>query len=276
MKVLVTDRYPTEILNSLIAAGASYIRSETQQPTEEELKEVEALLIRSRTKVGDKLLSKANRLKVIVTATSGFDHIDLLACKEKNIQVAYTPNANAQSTAELTLFMILATLRNIPSIEMAKKQLKWKDQIQTGQELKGKTVGIIGLGRVGGTLAKLLSAFDTEILAYDPYLDGETIESRYAKKTNMTELLKASDIISLHVPLTPETRNMIAANTLEEVSSDSYLINCSRGSVVNEADLLTFLDNGDLSGAALDVFTFEPLKPDSPIRNTPKFIGAPI
>ena len=275
MKVLVTDRYPTENLGALKAIDAEVVRSESFQPTAEELKGAEALLIRSRTKVGDKLLSKAKDLKVIITATSGFDHIDLEACEKQNVKVAYTPNANAQSAAEHTLFLMLGALRKISSIEMAKKQRQWKDKIDTGNELYGKTVGIIGLGRVGKAVANLLTPFKTKTLAYDPYLDGDTIKDFHAETTNMTELLKAADIVTLHVPLTKETRNMIAMNTIDELSSDTIIVNCSRGPVVNEPDLLEALDNNDLRAAALDVFQFEPLKEDSPIRKHPKIYWTP-
>lgn len=275
MKVLVTDRYPTETLAPLASINAKVTRAKDLQPTAEELDGAEALLIRSRTKVGTKLLSKAKDLKVIITATSGFDHIDLKACQEKNIQVSYAPNANAQSAAEHTLFLMLGALKNISNIERTKAQGEWKDKLSAGNELHGKTVGIIGMGRVGRALANLLTPFKTKTIAYDPYVSGDMIREFHADKTDMTGLLKEADIITLHVPLTKETNNMIANNTLQEVSSDAIIINASRGPVVNEADLLQALDSNNLRGAALDVFIHEPLKEDSPIRTHQKVYWTP-
>ncbi len=281
MKILVTDRYPTEVCERLrLELGADVVRAASLQPTAEELAGAEILMIRSRTRVDAKLLGRATDLKFVVTATSGFDHVDLKACEERHVAVSYTPNANAQSAAELTLLLLLGVLRKLPAVMKSQRSAvesstRWKDALSAGHELQGKTVGIIGFGRVGRRFAHLLAGFSCRILAYDPYVDAETMRAANVEKCSLTEILRSSEVLSLHVPLTKETFKMMGGQNLSLLGSDSVLINASRGPVVNEQALVEALSTGQLAGAGLDVFENEPLSADSKLRVLENLLWTP-
>lgn len=231
------------------------------------------LIIRSRTKITRELLAQAPNLNLIITSTSGFDHIDLVATTDRNIHVAYTPEANAQSAAELTWGLILNTHR--PMFE-SHKQIKaglWdREKLFTGFELAGKTIGIVGLGRIGQKIATMAKAFSMNIVAFDPYQEDEVFEKFKLERSSYEELLKHSDIITFHVPLTKETKNMLNRSHYEYTTKDVVIINASRGSVVNEDDLCEALDEGVVRMAGLDVFAKEPLSRESKLLKSPKVI----
>lgn len=276
MKILVLDRYPEEALSPLKKIpGAEIIQQQNPTPTTEHLSSVEAMLIRSRTLINIELLRKTPQLKVVVTATSGFNHIDVQECKRRDIKVFYTPEANAQSAAEMTILLMLNCLRRIPQVISVNQQNLWKDHLSAGEELSGKMIGLIGFGRVGKKVAKLAQAFEADVQFYDPYVDFETASQTGTQKTDLTQLLKTSDIVSLHVPLTPITKNLMHANNLAEMSSEAYLINASRGEVVSEIALIQALASGQLAGAGLDVFEREPLAAESKLRSLPNVFITP-
>ena len=197
-------------------------------------------------------------LKAIVTRSAGYNHIDLEYCKKKGIKVYNVPDYGDETVAEFTLLLILSVLRKMKKImhEMWFSRSVNHEELE-GKDLQGKTVGIIGTGRIGSKVIKLLSSFDVEILAYDVYPKEELIKKYGVKYTSLEELIKNSDVVSLHVPLLPSTRHLINKKNIKKFKKGAYLINTSRGEVVENEALLYGLNEGILSGAALDVIESE-------------------
>lgn len=239
----------------------------------DDLSDVEALIIRSRTKIDKDLLARARNLKLIVTATSGFNHIDLDLTQERNIKVAFAPEANAASAAELTISLVLACARQTIQAHHAVKSGDWNSKLQEGFQLGGHTYGVIGLGRIGTRVARMAKAFDMKVIGYDPYADENAFVD--AQRMSLEELLKMSDVISLHVPFTKETRKMINRSTLEYMHRDAILVNTSRGEVVDEQDLCEALKKGWLRAVGLDVFVKEPLPKDSNLLQQSRVVFSP-
>lgn len=239
------------------------------------LAQAEILLIRSRTKVDRDFLAGAPSLKLIVTSTSGFDHIDWRACQQRGIQVAFTPSANAQSTAELTLLLILASERQLLTARKNVRENKWRQGLPRCKGLSGLELGIVGLGRVGRQVAKLAQAFGMRVSAYDPYIEAEVFESLNVARLAFIELLKLSDYVSLHVPLTSETKHLLNQPTFNEMQVEAFLINTCRGPVVDENALLTALDDSTIAGAAMDVIEREPPPQGHRVLTHPKLLLTP-
>lgn len=262
--IIVSEVFAPQALAKLKSLGTHNVLTPTnEKELHEALTECEILIIRSRTRIDQNLLLKCPQLRLIVTATSGFDHINFEECRKRQIHMAYTPSANAQSTAELTLALILNLLRHLPMAAQAASSGAWRKHIPRGHELKGMHLGIVGLGRVGQKVAKLGHAFGMRVHACDPYLEADVFKELQVEPLALSELFHVADVLTLHVPLTRETRHMINAQTLRSMNSDAYLINAARGELVNEAELCLALDEGLLRGAALDVFEREPLAKDS-------------
>ncbi len=253
MNVVVLEPYS---LNSLARLKAAHLFALSESAND--LAQAEILLIRSRTRIDAKFLDKASRLKLIVTATSGFDHIDLIETKRRGIVTTHTPDANAQSTAELTIGLILALERQIPQAHKNVRGNNWREGLKRPKGLEGKTLGIVGLGRVGSRVARVASALGMRIEAYDPYVTDTTFQKSAATRIGFIELLRTADIVTLHVPLTNETTHMLAQPTFLEMQNDAFLINTCRGPVVDENDLLMALDDRVIAGAAMDVIEREP------------------
>lgn len=261
-KVLITDRCDEKARVFLESQDELEIRvSQSPHLKSENLDGVECLFIRSRTLVDKALLERAKDLKLVVTATSGFDHIDLVAAQERGVKVAFTPEANAASAAELTWALVLACARNLKL---------WSQNSKLGHQLAGKTYGVIGCGRIGSRVARIAQAFGMRVLVYDAYVGDIPWERR-----GLDELLRESDVVSLHVPLTRETRKMINRNTLEGLSSQSILVNTSRGEVIDEVALIDVLREGDIGAVGLDVVEREPLTPDYPLHKFENVILTP-
>ncbi len=218
-------------------------------------------------------LEKADRLKVIARYGVGVDNVDLQAAREKGIVVTNTPGANAVSVAELALTLMLALARQIPSAVQAVRQGEWPRL--SGISLENKTVGILGLGAIGKQLARRLSGFDCRILAYEPYPDTAFARAHQVALEPLDIVLAESDFVSLHLPLLPETRGLVNADFLAKMKKGAYLINTSRGEVVNEEALLQALQSGHLRGAGLDAFIVEPPDPQSPLLQLPQVIATP-
>ncbi len=218
-------------------------------------------------------LQAADRLKVIARYGVGIDSVDLDAAREKGIVVTNTPGANSVSVAELALGLMLTLARQISEADKAVHQGKWPRL--AGVSLEGKTVGILGLGAIGKQLAKRLAGFDCKILAYDPFGDPVYAAANHITLLPMDEVLKASDFVSLHLPLTPETRNMVNREFLGQMKKGAYLINTSRGEAVDEAALYEALSGGHIRGAALDAFIVEPPDPANPLLALPQVIVTP-
>ena len=218
-------------------------------------------------------LAGADRLKVIARYGVGVDAVDLNACREKGIIVTNTPGANSASVAELTLALILSLARQIPEAVASTRQGSFPRL--AGISLKGKTVGLVGLGAIGKQVARRLAGFDCRILAYDPYPDKAFASQQDIQVTTLTELLADSDFVSLHLPLLPETRQLVNDQFLSQMKPGAYLINTARGELVDEAALLRGLQNGRLRGVALDVFAKEPPDPDHPLLKLKQVIAVP-
>ncbi len=218
-------------------------------------------------------LQAADCLKVISRYGVGVDNVDHSAARQKNIVLTNTPGANSVSVAELALALMLALARQIPEAVEAVHCGKWPRL--SGQSLQGKTIGILGLGAIGKQLARRLAGFDCRILAYDPYPDLAFIQQMGISLLEIDQILPQADFISLHLPLLPETAGLVDADFLAKMKSGAYLVNTSRGEVVNEAALLQALQSGRLRGAALDAFSPEPPDPHNPLLALPQVIATP-
>ena len=259
MKVLVVDAIAPE--------GLAYLRDrkfevdEIHRPAREalyaRLPEYEALVTRSGTAITAELLEHAPRLRFLGRAGVGVDNIDVEACSRRGIVVVNAPFGNVVSAAEHTIGMTLALARRIPDAQAVLKALTWDRSIY-GSELFRKTIGVVGLGKVGSRVAARLRAFDVTLLVFDPYIPESRAADFGATLTDFDTLLRTADIITFHVPLTAETENMAAARELALTKPGVRIVNCARGGIVNEADLLAALESGHVAGAAIDVWTEEP------------------
>ncbi len=228
--------------------------------------EYEGLIVRSATKVDADVIEAGKRLRVIGRAGTGLDNIDLSAASKRGIVVMNTPGANTITTAEHALSMMLALSRNIPQANASMKQHKWERKKFEGVELSGKTLGIIGMGRVGSEVAKrAMKGFNMRVIAYDPYISTELAAKMEIELVELDRLFRESDYISLHAALTPDTRHLLNAKTLAQVKKGVRIINCARGEMIDEQALYEAIQSGHVAGAALDVFEEEPPPPHSPL-----------
>lgn len=273
-KILITDRFAIEG-EAKLRPFFEVMRSETHIPTQDELRKVKALIIRSRTKITKELLDLAPDLELIITSTSGYDHIDFDQTTERKIKVSYTPEANGQSAAELTVLLILASAREINLASQMVRTGIWKRTDIKGYQLAGKSLGIVGLGRVGSRVSKIAHAMGMDVYAYDPYKEDLAFEEAHAKRLGYTELLRMCNIVSYHVPSTKETYQMLNRRLFEDMLPGMIVINTSRGEVWNELDILHGLTTGVLERAGFDVFVKEPLPKDSSFINHPKVVTTP-
>jgi D-3-phosphoglycerate dehydrogenase len=218
-------------------------------------------------------LQTADRLKVIARYGVGVDSVDLEAAREKGIVVTNTPGANSVSVAELALGLMLALARRVPEADKAVH--KGEFPRYSGVSLEGKTIGILGLGAIGKQLARRLAGFDCKILAYDPYADASFAAANNVAVLPLDDVLKASDFISLHMPLLPETRGLVDRAFLGKMKKGAYLVNTSRGEAIDEQALFEALSSGHIRGAALDAFTVEPPDPSHPLLSLPQVIATP-
>jgi len=235
----------------------------------------DGLIVRSATTVTPKVISAGRKLKVIGRAGVGVDNIDLKAATAAGIIVQNTPLGNITSAAEHAIALLFSHARNIPRADREMKAGKWGKKGLTGVELSGKTIGIMGMGKVGGIVAKVALALDMTILVFDPYLTDRKAEELRVTKTDLDTLLKESDFITVHTPLTAETKNLINADKMKLMKKSVRIINAARGGIVNEKDLFDALKNGTIAGAALDVFETEPLAADSPLRSLDNTVLTP-
>ncbi len=277
MKILVADSVSeraVEILREQKSWDVVFLPKKAGANVAEEIVDAEALVVRSATKVTSQLLAKAARLRVIGRAGTGVDNVDLDAATQKGVVVMNTPGGNAVSVAEHTMALLLSLARRVPQADALMKQGRWEKKKFEGMELRGKTLGLIGLGQTGSDVARLAKAFEMQIIAYDPYVSSLLAGELEVKLASLEEVLKAADFISLHASATPETRHLINARTLALVQPGVRIVNCARGDLVNEADLLAAIEDGRVAGAALDVFETEPPK-DSKLVSHPNVIATP-
>ncbi|MBL8958403.1 MAG: phosphoglycerate dehydrogenase, partial [Gemmatimonadetes bacterium] len=220
-------------------------------------------------------LAKADRLKAIGRAGVGVDTIDVDAASARGIPVLTAPAGNTIAAAELTMALLLAVARKVPAADRSMKAGEWDRKSFNGIELYGKTLGLVGAGRIGGQVAKRARAFGMQVMVYDPYLTPERAMELDVRLAPLTEVIAQADVLSVHVPLTEATANLIGASQLASMKKGALLLNVARGGVVNEQALLDALTSGHLAGAALDVYEQEPLGKDSPLRSLPNVVMTP-
>jgi len=276
MKILVSDPIAEEGLERLRQAGFEVDVKTGLTPEELQaiIPEYAGLIVRSATEVTREVIAAAKELRAIGRAGIGLDNIDLEAARERGIKVLNTPGATTISVAELTLGHMLALARQIPQATASLKAGKWEKKRFMGTELHGKTLGIIGIGRIGREVAKRAAAFGMDLVAYDPYVREAEVRGLGVKLLPLEDLLPYSDWITIHVPLTPETRHLLGEREFRMMKDGVRLINCARGGVVDEKALYEALVSGKVAGAALDVFEEEPPK-DNPLLELDNVIATP-
>ncbi|HVY71963.1 MAG TPA: phosphoglycerate dehydrogenase [Verrucomicrobiae bacterium] len=237
--------------------------------------EVEAMVVRSETKITRKLIEAAPKLRVVGRAGVGVDNVDVDAATQRGIVVMNTPAGNTISTAELTFSMLMALARKIPQAHGSMKAGEWNRKAFSGVELYNKTLGILGMGRIGSEVARRAIAFGMRVLAYDPYLTLSRAKSLQVELVELGEVYSRSDFITVHMPMTDETKGMVNNAAFAQMKKGVRILNCARGGIVAETDLLTAIKEGKVAGAALDVYETEPLPKDSPLRALPEVIMTP-
>ncbi len=240
------------------------------------LTDVEAMVVRSETKVTRKLMEGAPNLKVVGRAGVGIDNVDVEAATQRGVVVMNTPGGNTITTAELTFFMLGSLARKIPPAHASMVAGKWDRKLFQGTELAGKTLGVLGAGRIGTEVAKRAIAFGMRVIAYDPFLnDSRAKQLGIEAISDPDGVYREADFITVHMPVTAETRGMLNAEAFARMKPGVRLINCARGEIIHEDDLVTALRSGRVAGAALDVFAVEPLAADHPLRSLPNVILTP-
>jgi D-3-phosphoglycerate dehydrogenase len=238
--------------------------------------DTEAMVVRSETRITRKLMEAAPKLKVVGRAGVGVDNVEVEAATARGIVVMNTPAGNTVSTAELTFSMLMALARKIPQAHASMRAGEWNRKAFSGTELYGKTLGILGVGRIGGEVARRAVAFGMKVLAFDPYLTPARAEALQVELLNdLNRLYPQVDFLTVHMPMTEETKGMVNAAAFARMKQGARVLNCARGGIIREADLLAALNSGQIAGAALDVYEAEPLAKDSPLRAHPNVIMTP-
>ncbi len=275
-RVLVADPLAEEGLRLLRQYGQVDVRTSLSvQELVEAIGDYDALIVRSGTQVTRTVLAAAHRLKVIARAGVGVDNIDVDAATEYGVLVVNAPTGNIVAAAEHTIALLMALARKLPHAHMSMRSGGWNRKQFMGVEVREKMLGLVGLGRVASEVARRARGLEMHVIAHDPYVSEEYAHKLGVELVPIDTLLTRSDFVSLHLPLTPQTRSFINAERLAQVRPGAYLINTSRGGVIDEDALLQALDEGRLAGAALDVFATEPLPSDHPLRSHPRVILTP-
>ncbi|MBI4834140.1 MAG: hypothetical protein HY811_04905 [Planctomycetes bacterium] len=269
MKVLICDSIDKEAVEQMRKAGLIVDDKGGIKP-EELLKIVEnyeALVVRSATKVTKEVFEKGKKLKIVVRGGVGMDNIDKEAAKKANVVADNTPEASSISVAELTIGLMFAFSRKICVADATMKAGKWEKKRLEGTELYKKTLGLVGIGRIGYEVATRAIALGMSVVAYDPYVKAD--DPRFTKvgikMVSLDEVLKNSDFISMHIPKTNETKNMINTAAFAKMKKNAVIVNCARGGVVSEKDLADAIKAGTIAGACIDVYEKEPILPDNPL-----------
>lgn len=260
-KILISDKLAKDGIDYLKAQDDITIHFETGLSEEalcERIAEVDALLIRSDTQVTENVLRAAKHLKLIGRAGIGVDNVDIPAATEMGVIVMNTPDANATTTAELTIAHLMSLSRHLPAADKSVRQGKWERSKFTGSEVAQKTLGIIGFGTIGRLVASRADVLKMKVIAYDPFVSPEIYTDLQVESVSLDDLVSRSDYITLHCPLIEKTRNIIGAAQFEKMKNSAMLINCARGGLIDEEALYHALKNKHIAGAALDVFDVEP------------------
>lgn len=238
--------------------------------------DVQAIVVRSETKITRRVIEAAPHLRVVGRAGVGVDNVDVEAATQRGIVVMNTPGGNTISTAELTFSMLMSLARNIPQANASMKAGEWNRKAFSGVELYNKSLGILGMGRIGSEVARRAIAFGMRVLAFDPYLSHSRAKQLQVELfENIDDLYPQVDFLTVHMPMTDETRGMINAAAFSRMKKGVRILNCARGGIVNEPDLLAAVQSGQVAGAALDVYETEPLPKDAPLRGLPQVIMTP-
>lgn len=275
-KVLISDKMDpnAEAIFRERGCDVDVITGQTPEELAAIIGQYDGLAIRSSTKVTKAILDAATNLKVIGRAGIGVDNVDIPAASSKGVVVMNTPFGNSITTAEHAIALMFALARQLPEADMSTQAGKWEKNRFMGVELTGKTLGLIGAGNIGGIVASRALGLKMKVVAYDPFLTPERAIEMGVEKAELDGLLERADFITLHTPLTEQTRNILSRENLAKTKKGVRIINCARGGLIDEAALKDALDSGHVAGAALDVFETEPAK-DSPLFGTPNFICTP-
>lgn len=258
MKILVTDPVADEAMDMLREEHDVAFNELTGSELAEEIGPYHGIMVRSGTQVTREVVEAADNLEVIGRAGIGVDNIDLEAASERGVKVVNAPTGATPSVAELTVAHMLALARHLPLADRTMKQGKWAKKQLKGTELKDKTLGLVGCGNIGSLVAEYAQALDMTVVGYDPYLSQEELAEAGIEKKDFDEVLRAADYVSLHVPHVEATHHIIDAEALQTMQPHACLVNCARGGVVDEDALYEALTDGEIAGAALDVYEEEP------------------
>ena len=275
--VLATDKVSTDGLFPLLEDDRFEVRVAESGTSEFDsaLTKASGLIVRSATIVDAGMMDRGQTLAAIGRAGVGVDNIDLQAATERGIAVFNAPGGNTIAATEMTMAMILATVRKVPAADSSLRDGSWDRASFQGVQLEGKTLGLLGAGRIGAEVAIRCKAFGMRVIAFDPYLPEERADMIGVDLVSLEEVVTQGDVISLHVPLNEETRGMVSQEVLDRMKPTTYVVNVSRGGVIDEEALATALREGSIAGAAIDVFETEPLPGDSPLLAVPNLVITP-
>ena len=275
MKIVVAEKVSSNAVKLLQEPGWEVITpDQIDGKLPEHLKTADALVVRSAVQVDGALLEHAPKLRVVGRAGVGVDNVDLDAATRKGIAVMNTPGGNAVAVAEQTIGMMLAMARHLCKADASMHAGKWEKKARQGTELRGKTLGIVGLGRIGMEVARRARAFGMEVVAHDPFVSAAIAKEQDIRLASLDEVYAAADYLTLHVGLTPQTTGMINADSIKKMKKGVRLVNCARGELIDEASLIEALKQGQVAGAGLDVFVQEPLK-NSPLATMDNVVLTP-
>lgn len=275
MKILVGDKISEEAIEKLKKEHEVTFSELSPEELVGEIEKYDALVVRSRTKVTKEIVENGKNLKVIGRAGVGVDNIDVGEATKRKIIVVNAPASSTVAVAELTLAHMLSLARSITKADKSMKEGKWEKKSLMGIELNGKTLGLIGLGRIGSEVAKRARAFGMKCLTYDPYLTKEKRQEFGVELVGIDTLLREADFITIHAALTKETKGLVGAKELAKMKPSAFLINCARGGIVDEKALYNVLKDKKIAGCALDVFEKEPLEKENPLLKLDNIVFTP-
>ena len=276
MKVLISDSIAEKAIQEMKQAGLDVTVQTGLKELEliQKIPPFDVIVVRSGTKVTAGVIEAAKNLKLILRAGVGLDNVDVEAASRKKIQIENTPHATTITVAEHTFALLLSLVRKIPQAYASMQRGEWDRKSFQGTELKGKTLGVVGFGRIGQEVAKRAKAFGMEVVANDHAADLEVAEALEIKLSSLENVLAKADIVTLHLPFAKETRHLFNLKILQKMKKGSYLINASRGGIVDEKALVQVLESGHLAGAAIDVFEVEPPK-ENPLLKMKQVVAVP-
>lgn len=276
MHIVVADDLPASALDLLRREGWT-VDAQSGRPPDRlraDLATADALVVRSATRVTPEIIAAAPKLRAIARAGTGVDNVDVASATARGIVVVNSPGANSVSVAELAMAQILALARKLPAADASMKQGVWDKKSFMGEEIRGKVLGLAGLGRIGLAVARRARAFEMTVIAHDPFVAPEIAEELGIAMVSLDELCAGADYLSLHLPLTPETRHVFDADRLARCKKGIRIINTARGDLIDEAALIAAIESGQVGGAALDVYEVEPTR-DQTLQKLPQVIASP-